>query len=185
MRISLVVAMAANRAIGRGGTLPWRLPNDLRHFKTLTTGKPVVMGRKTFASIGRPLPDRTSIVVSRDPAFRPEGALVVNSFEAALNAAAAAAAGEIMVIGGAEIYAAALPLADRIYVTEVHADVEGDRFFPPVDPGEWVETFRERHEADDRHAYGYSFVTLERRASEVAGSNASASTISKASSRKA
>lgn len=166
MRVSLIVAVAANRVIGRGGALPWRLPNDLRHFKAMTMGKPIVMGRQTFESIGRPLPGRTNIVVSRNPAFGPDGAVVVNSFEAALDAAAATGAEEVLVIGGAEVYAAALPVATRIYLTEVHARIEGDRFFPPLDPAEWVEAFRERHAADDRHPYAYSFVELNRRTVE-------------------
>ncbi|MER3443390.1 MAG: dihydrofolate reductase [Meiothermus sp.] len=166
--LSLVVAMAENRVIGRNGGLPWRLPNDLKHFRRLTTGHPVVMGRKTYESIGKPLPGRTNVVVSRSPDYSAPGCLVVNSLEAALQVAEAAPhdpAGtrETFVIGGAELYAQALPLADRIHLTLVHAEVAGDTFFPDLDPGAWREVSREDHEPDEQHAYAYSFLTLERR----------------------
>jgi dihydrofolate reductase len=135
--ISLIVAAAENGVIGRGGQLPWRMPSDLKTFRRLTMGRPVVMGRKTFQSIGKPLDGRANIVVSRDPAFAAEGAIAVSSLEAALAVARAtpeaAATAEIMIIGGAELYRAALPLADRIYLTRVHARPAGDAIFEVPD----------------------------------------------------
>lgn len=166
MRIALIAAVAENGTIGRDGRLPWRLSGDLRHFKALTLGKPVVMGRKTWDSLGRPLPGRPNIVVSRDPAFAPDGAEAAGGLAAALDRARAlaeaAGAGEIMVIGGAALYAAALPVADRLYLTEVHADVAGDTHFPQLDPGAWRETARERHPAGEKDEHAYSFVVLVR-----------------------
>jgi dihydrofolate reductase len=159
MVISLIVAMAANRVIGRDNKLPWRLPNDLRRFRALTMGKPLVMGRKTFESIGRPLDGRHNIVVSRNPDYRAEGCTVVHSPEAAL--AAAVPAEELFVAGGAELYAQFLPRAHRLYLTLVHARVEGDTFFPTYDESQWREIEREDHQADGRHAYAYSFLVLE------------------------
>jgi len=132
------------------------LPNDLKHFKATTLGKTVLMGRKTWDSLGRPLPGRDNWVVSRDPAFRPEGARVFRDLESAL---AAHADGELMVIGGGEIYRQTLPLADRLYLTRVHAPVA---WFPAFDPAAFVETAREDHPADERHAHAYSCLTLER-----------------------
>lgn len=159
-RVTLVVAMARNGVIGRAGGLPWRLPDDLRRFKALTMGKPVLMGRRTWASIGRPLPGRANLVMTRDPAFSAEGATVVRSFDEAL----AQAGTELMVIGGAEIYALAAPRASLVQLTAVDADIEGDTRLPPFDPGTWREIAREHHAADERHAYPMDFVTLERRA---------------------
>ncbi len=165
-RVTLVAAVARNGVIGRGGALPWRLPADLRRFRAVTWGHPVVMGRRTWESIGRPLPGRRNIVVTRRRGYRAPGAEVVPSPQAAL--AAAAGAGEVMVIGGAEVYAAFLPLADRILLTEVEAEPEGDTFFPRLDPGEWRETARERHPADAENPFACSFVTLERASREAA-----------------
>ncbi|WP_018467535.1 dihydrofolate reductase [Calidithermus timidus] len=165
--LSLVVAMAENRVIGRGNALPWRLPGDLKRFRRLTMGHPVIMGRKTYESIGKPLPGRTNIVVTRTPGYSAPGCTVVGSLEAALKAADGAPHQppehrETFVIGGAELYAQALPLARRIHLTLVHAELEGDAFFPEFDLGEWRELSRECHEADGQHPYAYSFVTLER-----------------------
>jgi len=161
-RVTLVVARADNGVIGHAGGLPWRLPEDLRRFKAATLGKPVVMGRKTFESIGRALPGRLNIVLTRSTQFRPADpeVRVVNDW-----AAARAAAGEvadIMVIGGAEIYALVLPEATRILLTEVHATPEGDAFLPAFDVEHWREHSRELHPADERHAAAMSFVELER-----------------------
>lgn len=161
-RIALVVAMARSGVIGRDGALPWHLPDDLRRFKALTLGKPILMGRRTWESIGRPLPGRTNLVLTRDPAFRAEGATAVASLEAAL--AAAAGQEELMVIGGAQVYALAAPLASRVHLTAVDAEVSGDTRLPPFDPREWREAAREHHAADARHAYAMDFITLERRA---------------------
>ncbi len=156
MIVSLVVARADNGVIGRDNALPWRIPADLQHFKRLTMGKPVVMGRRTFESIGRPLPGRENIVLTRDPDWRTEGVTVA----AGLDIALANDLDEVSVIGGAQVYALALPLADRIHLTEVHATPEGDTVLPPFGP-EWRETARVDHPADG-DTPGYSFVTLER-----------------------
>jgi dihydrofolate reductase len=159
-RLSVVVAADERGGIGRSGGLPWHLPEDLKRFKALTLGKPIVMGRRTWDSIGRPLPGRRSIVVSRQTGLAIAGAEVVGSLEQALEAAADAP--EICVIGGAELYRLALPLAGAIHLTRVHATVEADTFLPALDPGDWEEVSSERHEADERHAHAYSFVTLRR-----------------------
>jgi dihydrofolate reductase len=158
-RIAVVAAVARNRVIGRGNRLPWHLPDDLRHFKRLTLGRPIVMGRRTWESLPGLLPDRTHIVVTRDRAYRAPGAQVVHSLDAAL---AAAGGEEVFVVGGAELYALALPRAARLYLTLVDAEVEGDVLFPPIDPAQWREVVREPHAADERHAYPFAFVTVER-----------------------
>lgn len=159
--VTLVVAMADGGVIGRDNRMPWHLPADLAHFKRVTMGKPIVMGRKTFASIGRPLPGRTNVVVTRDRAFGAEGVTVAHSLDEALDACGDVP--EAMVIGGGEVYAAALPRARRIHLTEVHAAIDGDTRFPAVDPAAWREVARERRDADDRNPHAMSFVTLERR----------------------
>ncbi len=158
--ISVIAALAENRVIGVNNTLPWRLPNDLRHFRRLTTGHAIVMGRKNYESIGKPLPERTNIIVTRNRDYRASGCLVAHSLDEALTLARGDP--EIFIIGGAEIYREALPRAGRLYLTEVHATVAGDTFFPEIERNDWKETARERHEADDKHAYTYSFVVLER-----------------------
>lgn len=157
--ISLIVAVAENGVIGHAGDLPWRIPADLKFFKETTMGKPIVMGRKTWQSIGRPLPGRDNIVITRDGDFQAPGAKVVLSVNAAVEAAGAAP--EIMIIGGAQIYAAALPLAHRVYLTEVHASPLGDTHLPDFASADWREVAREDHEADG-DLPGFSFVTLER-----------------------
>jgi len=165
MILSLVVARADNGIIGRDNALPWRLPPDLRHFKRLTVGKPVVMGRRTFESIGKPLPGRHNIVLTRDPLWRAEGVTVVANLAEAIAAAGLnplARADEVMIIGGAQIYAEALPSARRVHLTEVHAAPDGDTLLPAFDPARWTETAREDH-APEADAPGYSFVTLERK----------------------
>ena len=156
----LVVAVAENDVIGRGNQLPWHLPADLRHFKSLTLGKPVLMGRKTYQSIGKALPGRKNIVLSHSADFSPSDCTVVT----ALDAARAAATGEaaLMVIGGAEIYRQCLPLADRIHLTLVHARIDGDTLFGGWHEAQWAAASCERHEADDKNSYAYSFITLER-----------------------
>lgn len=164
--ISLIVAVAENGVIGRNGDLPWRIPADLKFFKAKTMGKPIVMGRKTWQSIGRPLPGRDNIVVTRDRGFVAPGAIVVADFASALTAAAKAP--EVMVIGGAEIYEAALPHADRIYLTEVHAAPAGDTHMRAFDKSVWREVAREDHEAEGDMP-GFSFVTLDRNAGAPAG----------------
>lgn len=158
--LSLIVAADERGGIGRDGRLPWHLPEDLRRFKALTMGKPIVMGRRTWDSIGRPLPGRRSIVVSRRPGLDIEGAAVVGSLEAALREAGDVP--EICVIGGAEIYRLAMPRADSIHLTRVHATVDADTFLPQLDPKEWQEVARDDRPADERHAHAYSFVDLRR-----------------------
>jgi len=163
----LIVAIAENGIIGNAGRLPWRLSSDLKRFRRLTMGKPMVMGRKTFDSIGKPLDGRDNVVVSRDPSFAPEGVLVANdmerAMEIALKCARSRGAGEIAVIGGAEIFREMLPLADRIELTRVHASPEGDTFFLNLERTEWIETSCERHSAGPKDDADYSFIRLERR----------------------
>jgi dihydrofolate reductase len=158
--ISIIVAVSENGAIGSDNRLPWHLPDDLKRFKALSLGKPVVMGRRTFDSIGRPLPGRSNIVISRRSGLALEGVLVVHSLDAAF--AAAGPVPEIVVIGGAEIFRQALPRTSTIHLTRVHASVAGDVFFPELDPAEWREAAVEHHAADERHQYAFSFVTLQR-----------------------
>ena len=162
--------MSSNGVIGRNNELPWRLPGDLRYFKRITLGKPVLMGRKTWESIGRPLPGRANIVITRQAGYAAQGAQVVKTIDEALELATAAAvdagAEELMVIGGAEIYRLALPRASRLYVTEVHAEVEGDAFFPAWDRSEWTEVRRERAPRAASEPFDYSFVVYERKSQD-------------------
>jgi dihydrofolate reductase len=159
-RVAIIVAADERGGIGRDGGLPWHLPEDLKRFKALTMGKPMVMGRRTWDSIGRPLPGRRSMVVSRRSGLALDGAEVYGSLEAALEAAADAP--ETCVIGGAEIYRQALSRAEVVHLTRVHALVDADTFLPLLDAGEWEEVAREDRPADDRHAHAYSFLTLRR-----------------------
>ena len=153
----MIYARAANGTIGRDGALPWHIPADLKRFKALTMSKPMIMGRKTFESFPRPLPGRRHIVLTRDPDWSPEGAEVVHSMEAALHLAGN---GDIAIIGGAEINALFLPLADRVELTEVHAEIAGDTFMPALD-NRWSEVFREEHPAEGERP-AFAFVTLRR-----------------------
>ena len=166
MRTSLVVAVADNGVIGNAGRLPWRMPSDLETFRRLTMGKPVIMGRKTFQSLKKPLDGRDNIVVSRDPSFRAGGATLAASLEAALaigrSLAAKRGVDEVMVIGGAEIYRAALPLADRIYLTRVHGAPEGDTNFPDLDREKWREALREQLARAAGDDYAATLVVLDR-----------------------
>ncbi|WP_346837763.1 dihydrofolate reductase [Microbulbifer sp. SAOS-129_SWC] len=163
--IALIAAVARNGAIGRDNGLPWRISGDLKFFKRTTLGKPVLMGRHTFESIGRPLPGRENIVITRNPHWRADGVTCASSLEAAVEMARRSAAGtgitEIMVIGGGQIYRQALPLAARLYLTEVDAEVEGDAFFPALDEN-WSETSRECYPASDRDEYNYCIVQYDR-----------------------
>lgn len=160
-RVTLIAAVARNGVIGRNGAIPWRIPGDLARFKRITMGHPVIMGRRTWESLGRPLPGRRNIVISRTPGFAPTGAEVFTGLAAAL--AACADASEVFVIGGTEAYREALPLADRLVLTEIDADVEGDAHFPPFDRGAWREVSREAHPAGGECPYPYAYVTYERR----------------------
>lgn len=163
MRISLIVAASENNVIGVKGALPWHLPNDFARMKQLTMGHPIIMGRKTHESIGRVLPGRRNIVVTRQQGKEFPGCDVVGSLQQALGVAKQDKVEEVFIFGGGEMYREALPLADRVYMTRVHAKVEGDALFPELPTGEWTERSRERHEADEWHAHAYSFVEYERR----------------------
>jgi dihydrofolate reductase len=167
MEIVLIVAVAENGVIGAGGTIPWRLKADQQRLKAMTMGKPVVMGRKTFISLRRPLPGRTNIVVTRDADYRAAGAVVTTSFADARAVAVGDAlrrfATEIAVIGGVEIYAQWMSCADRLEITEVHARPEGDTRFPAIDPAEWEEVARLRNKAGPDDSADYSYVTYRRR----------------------
>jgi dihydrofolate reductase len=168
MEIVLMVAVADNGVIGAGGAIPWRLKSDQQRLKAMTMGKPIVMGRKTFMSFPRrPLPGRTNIVITRDETFRAEQAVVVRSFAAARSVAHADAlrrsVAEIVVIGGAEIYAQSMGIADRLEITEVHAEPAGDTRFPRVDTGEWQEVARQRHPSGPDDSAAFSYVTYRRR----------------------
>ena len=161
--ITLVVAVADNGVIGHQGRMPWHLPADLAHFKLLTWGKPIVMGRKTYESIGRPLPGRTNVVVTRDAAWSHPGVVVAHSLEAAFIAAAGApGAPEVMVIGGAQLYAESLPRASRVEFTQVHGSPAGDTHWPALDLKQWREIARHEHAADARNAFALTFLTYER-----------------------
>ena len=166
-RLALIWAMARNRVIGRDNRLPWRLPDEMRHFVATTRGKPVIMGRKQWQSLDEPLAKRANIVVTRNRGFRAPGAVVVHDIDAAIaegrRAAAAANVDEICVIGGAEIYRLALPRADRLYFTLIDVDIEGDVYFPDFDESQWREVSREQHAIDARHPYAYTIRVLERR----------------------
>ena len=159
-RLSLIVAMTENRIIGANNAMPWHLPADLAFFKATTLGNPVVMGRKTFESIGRPLPGRRNIVVSRDPAYVAPGCTTATSIEESLHQAGTA--GEIFVIGGAMLFEAVLPKAQRIYLTRIHAALDGDTLFPELDPGQWRETARQHRPRDRENAFDLTFLTLDR-----------------------
>lgn len=167
MRISLIVALSENHVIGRNNKLPWYLPNDLKYFKQVTMGLPIVMGRKTYESIGKPLPGRTNIVVTRNESWSMDGVKVVHSLEQAFELAASIAEidgrDEVMIIGGDQIYQSALTLVDRIYLTEVHAEVEGDAYFPEFDRDQWNVIGCEDFAAEAPNPYDYSFVVLDRK----------------------
>lgn len=160
MRLSLIVAMDRNRLIGSHNRLPWHLPADLQHFKQVTLGKPVIMGRKTFESIGRPLPGRENIIVTRNQDFKAEGCRVAYSIDEALEQASQHE--EAMVIGGAEFYRQLLPQADRLYLTLIEDEFEGDAWFPEWDASQWRELSNEPHEPDEKNPYHYRFRVLER-----------------------
>jgi dihydrofolate reductase len=172
-RLSVLAAMAQNRIIGNNNAIPWRLPHDLKHFKELTMGHPIIMGRKTHDSIGRLLPGRTSIIITRQPDYEVPGALVVNSIGEALSICSQTRSeegehldqvNECFVIGGADIFQQMLPLCDRIYMTEIHRDFEGDAYFPEFDRNDWREVSHEEHVDDN--GLEYHFATLDRKAGQ-------------------
>lgn len=161
--ISLIVAMDRNRLIGANGRLPWHLPDDMKWFREQTMGKPVIMGRKTYESLPdrfRPLPGRHNIVLTHNYYFRTKGATVVHSIKGAF--AAAGNADELMIIGGASLYGQLLPQASRLYLTLIDAEIEGDAYFPEINPAEWTELSRVVHQKDERHHYSFSWVVLQR-----------------------
>ncbi len=162
MIISLIWAMDENRLIGVENRLPWKLPADMKWFRRNTLGKPIIMGRKTFDSFGgRPLPERTNIVVTRDKGYQAEGAVIVYSIDEALQAAGDAE--EVMIIGGASFYEQMLPRAERLYITQVHGQFEGDAWFPEFDMGEWREVGREEQPVDEKNSVACSFLSYERK----------------------
>ena len=158
MLISAIVALSENRAIGKNNQLPWHLPADLKHFKQITMGKAILMGRKTYQSIGRALPGRTNIILTSDKNFQAENCVIIHSIEQALQITQ----DELCVIGGAEIYQQMLPYIQRIYMTVVHHVVDGDTYFPELNPAEWKEIEKTDHEADEKNNYAYRFLLLER-----------------------
>jgi dihydrofolate reductase len=162
MNISLVVAAATNNTIGKDGKMPWHLPNDMKYFKNVTWGMPVVMGRKTFESLGKVLPGRKNIVITRQAGWQTDGTVAVKSIDDALFVAKATDTKEVMVIGGGEIYKALFDKASRIYLTRVEAEPEGDTFFPALNPKEWHLVNQQIHEADEKNPYNYSFQLWER-----------------------
>ena len=167
MRLSIIAALASNNVIGRNNRIPWRLSTDLKRLKAITMGHHVIMGRKTFESIGKPLPGRVNVVITRQTNFAPAGVTVVHSFEDAVQLAANARDEEAFVAGGTEIYAQALHRADRMYLTRVHAEVEGDTFFPEFDDvSEWRLTDAEHFDADQKNEYPFSFLTYDRAGAE-------------------
>jgi dihydrofolate reductase len=163
MLISLIAAVAENGVIGRDNNLVWRLPDDFKYFKQTTSHHPVLMGRKTFESLGKPLPNRLNVVITRNSGYRPEGVLVVDSLEKAIEEARKTGIEEAFVIGGAEIYRQAISSADLLYLTEVKASFEGDVTFPDFEKLEWQEISRRHHSTDERHAVAFDFVVWERK----------------------
>lgn len=162
MKISIIVAMASNRVIGLNNQMPWHLSADLKKFKQITMGVPILMGRKTFQSIGRPLPGRTNIIISRDPGYRQDGCLVFNDLDLAL-ASACQGAEEIFVIGGSTLYQTMLQRADTLYLTEIKKEFQGDTFFPPWNPTDWIEVEREDIDDDPTVDFSYSFLKFEKK----------------------
>jgi dihydrofolate reductase len=162
--ISLIAAVADNGVIGAGGAMPWRLPSDLKHFRRVTMGKPIVMGRRTLESIGKPLDGRLNVILTRDPAFAQPGTVAATSLDAALETAAAVGADEIIIGGGGEVYAAAMARADRLYITHVALAPDGDTVFPPIDPALWQAVSDEPMQRSERDSAEARFVVYERRA---------------------
>lgn len=166
IKISLIVAAAENGIIGKDNDMPWKISSDLQYFKKITMHKPIIMGRKTFDSIGKPLPGRVNIVITRDVTFTADGVITAHSVDMALDVAKSMAEvkglKEVMVIGGAQIYALCLPEADRLYLTRIHAEIDGDTYFPDLKAEEWLEYSSERHVAGEKDSHDYSFMVLDR-----------------------
>ncbi len=162
MMISQIVAVAENNVIGKDNDLIWRLPADLKYFKKTTSGHHILMGRKNYESIGKPLPNRTSVIITRNKDYKAEGCIVVNSITEALEVAKANGETEAFIIGGGEIYKSSMDKTDKIYYTEVHESFDGDTFYPELDKGKWKEISRETHSKDEKNPYDYSFVVYEK-----------------------
>jgi dihydrofolate reductase len=160
--IAAIVAMSENRVIGHDNHLPWYLPADLKHFKTLTTGHPILMGRKTYESIGRPLPNRTNIIITGNSAFKAPGCVIIHSMDEAIEYAISSGNDTIFIIGGANVYQQCLPYVSRIHLTVVHHTFVGDAFFPEINLNEWKEITSDTHKADENNEYSYTFSVLER-----------------------
>jgi dihydrofolate reductase len=163
MRISAIIAMSTNRVIGKNNQLPWHLPADLKHFKKITLGKPILMGRKTYESIGRPLPGRCNIVISRDKKFQAPGCILAHSIESALTIASEQRSEEIFIIGGALLFQETLPITQRLYLTVIHHEIQGDTYFPELNLAEWQEVKCLDHTPDKENNYSYSFKVLDRK----------------------
>ncbi len=167
MNIALIVAMAENNAIGINNKIPWHVPGELRYFKTVTMGKPIIMGKKTFLSLSKPLPGRVNIVITRDATWHHDGVTVVYSLKDAIECARDIACindiNEVMIIGGAQIYEQALPLADKIYMTRIYKNFEADTFFPSINDNEWTEIFREEHETEGCEKLKYAYTILQKK----------------------
>lgn len=165
MSLSIIAAVAKNNVIGKGNEIPWNLPDDFAYFRRITAGKTVIMGQKTFESIlaknGKPLPDRKNIILTRDENYKFEGCVVVNSWDTILEMGKSAK--ELFIIGGAQVYALALPYSSKLYLTEIDADIEGDTYFPEFNKNEWQETFSEFHPKDEKNNYNFTFKIYERR----------------------
>jgi len=161
--VSLLVAMDLKRGIGKDNRLPWHLSDDLKQFKRLTMGHHMILGRKTYESIGKPLPGRTTILLTHRPDFQPDGCLVAHSLEEALSIARERGESEVFIIGGGQVFAQALPLADRIYLTRVHARVEADVYFPSFDETQWIEIERSDYPADSKNQFAFTFQLFEKR----------------------
>ncbi len=159
MKKSIIVAQSTNRVIGKNNQLPWHLPADLAHFKKTTYNHPIIMGRATYQSIGRPLPKRTNIILTRNTTYNaPTSCKIAHNLDQALSHAKQTQAKEVFIIGGAQIYAQTLPIADTLYLTQVHTTIEGDTFFPPIDPTQWKQISKKNHPADSTNPYAYTFI---------------------------
>ena len=161
MKLSLIVAFDKNRLIGRDNGLPWHLPADLKHFKSLTMGHHMIMGRKTFESIGKPLPGRTTVIITRQKNYRAEGCIVVHHLDEALECCRNEE--EVFIIGGAQIFDCTMPLADRLYITEIDHTFDGDTHFPEISADDWEQISSEHHEADEKNNWGYTFINYKRK----------------------
>ena len=166
MLISIIVAISENKAIGKDNNLPWHLPLDLKHFKNLTLGHSIIMGRKTYESIGKPLPGRTSIIITNNKTYTAEGCVIKHSLADALSHAQSIGDSEAFIIGGSSLFKEGLEKASKIYLTKVHAEVDGDTFFK-FDPTNWKETSSESHDVDTTHKFPFTFITLEKSVGEV------------------